>query len=108
MSIIGMTTSPECFLAREAEMCYAVMGHVTDYDVWHVSAEPVTVEAVIAVLNQNTLLAQEALTYLARDLHPSQACTCQNALATSLITAPEHIPPATLQRLDLLVKKYLK
>jgi 5'-methylthioadenosine phosphorylase len=43
MSIIGMTTSPEAFLAREAEMCYAVMAHVTDYDVWHISEEPVTV-----------------------------------------------------------------
>lgn len=108
MSLIGMTTCPEVFLAREAEMCYAVMAHVTDYDVWHVSAEPVTVEAVIAILNQNTRLAQDALTNLARDLPAGRACTCQNALSSALITAPERIPAETRQRLDLLVKKYLK
>ena len=61
LSIIGMTTSPEAFLAREAEICYAVMAHVTDYDVWHVSEEPVTVEMVIAVLNKNTEIAQQAI-----------------------------------------------
>jgi 5'-methylthioadenosine phosphorylase len=108
MSLIGMTTSPEVFLAREAEMCYAVMAHVTDYDVWHVSADPVTVETVIAVLNQNTRLAQDALTNLARNLHTERTCACQNSLSTALITAPERIPLETRQRLDLLVKKYLK
>jgi 5'-methylthioadenosine phosphorylase len=59
MSLIGMTASPEAFLAREAELCYAVMAHVTDYDVWHVSESPVTVEMVIQTLNKNTLVAQE-------------------------------------------------
>ena len=59
MSIIGMTASPEVFLAREAEICYATMAHVTDYDVWHISEAPVTVEMVIETLNKNTALAQE-------------------------------------------------
>ncbi len=54
MSIIGMTAAPEAFLAREAEMCYAVMAHVTDYDVWHVNEMPVTVEMVVQTLNKNT------------------------------------------------------
>lgn len=108
MSLIGMTTSPEAFLAREAEMCYVVMAHVTDYDVWHVSAEPVTVEMVIRTLNQNTTLAQEAVRLLARTLKPQRACECDRALSTALITRPDVIPPATRARLDLLVRKYLK
>ncbi len=68
MSLIGMTTSPEAFLAREAEMCYAVMGHVTDYDVWHTSQAPVTVELIIQVLNQNTAIAQRSVRILVRAL----------------------------------------
>lgn len=107
MSIIGMTASPEAFLAREAEMCYAVMAHVTDYDVWHVSAEPVTVEMVIQTLNQNTRLAQESLQLLAKSLPEEQPCECHNALATALITNPATIPSETRKRLGLLVEKYL-
>jgi 5'-methylthioadenosine phosphorylase len=107
MDIIGMTTSPEAFLAREAEICYAVMAHVTDYDVWHVSEEPVTVEMVIKVLNKNTVLAQEAIHNLVVSLKPERACECSHALATALITRPEAVPPETRARLDLLVRKYL-
>ncbi|NJD59472.1 MAG: S-methyl-5'-thioadenosine phosphorylase [Anaerolineales bacterium] len=107
MSIIGMTTSPEAFLAREAELCYSVMAHVTDYDVWHLEKEPVSVEAVITVLNRNTHIAQQAIANLARNLEPEHRCECANALATALITQPERIPPATRQKLDLLVRKYL-
>jgi 5'-methylthioadenosine phosphorylase len=107
MSIIGMTTSPEAFLAREAEMCYAVMAHVTDYDVWHVSEQPVTVEMVIAVLNKNTEIAQEAIRNLVKGINPVRECDCGHALATALITNPEVIPTATREKLDLLVKKYL-
>ncbi len=108
MSIIGMTASPEAFLAREAEMCYAVMAHVTDYDVWHVSAEPVTVEMVIQTLNKNTQLAQEALCLLAKSLPDDQPCNCHHALATALITNPAAIPVETRQKLSLLVDKYMK
>ena len=107
MSIIGMTASPEAFLAREAEICYATMAHVTDYDVWHVSEAPVTVEMVIKTLNQNTALAQQAVRLLARNLKPERKCDCKHALSTALITHREAIPPATLQKLDLLVNKYL-
>ncbi|HEX9029060.1 MAG TPA: S-methyl-5'-thioadenosine phosphorylase, partial [Anaerolineales bacterium] len=108
MSVIGMTTSPEVFLAREAEMCYAVMAHVTDYDVWHVSEEPVTVEMVVEILNRNTHLAQQAVRQLARDLKPERDCSCSTALAAALITHPSAIPAETRQRLGLLVDKYLK
>jgi 5'-methylthioadenosine phosphorylase len=103
-----MTTSPEAFLAREAEMCYSVMAHVTDYDVWHLEQEPVSVDAVIAVLNRNTQVAQQAIANLARKLEPLRQCECGSALATALITQPERIPPETRQKLDLLVRKYLK
>jgi 5'-methylthioadenosine phosphorylase len=107
MSIIGMTASPEAFLAREAEICYAVMAHVTDYDVWHVSEAPVTVEMVIQTLNRNTELAQEAVRILARNFKHERKCECGHALATAMITRRDVIPPETLQKLDLLVGKYM-
>jgi 5'-methylthioadenosine phosphorylase len=107
MAIIGMTAAPEAFLAREAEICYAVMAHVTDYDVWHVSEEPVTVDMVIQVLDQNTAIAQQAARNLVRGLAPERACTCSRALETAIITNSASIPPETRQKLDLLVKKYL-
>lgn len=107
MSIINMTTSPEAFLAREAEMCYAVMAHVTDYDVWHTSEEPVTVEMVIEILNRNTETAQEAVRYLISSLPDERTCGCPTALADALITNPDVIPDGTRKRLDLLVGKYL-
>jgi 5'-methylthioadenosine phosphorylase len=108
MSIIGMTTAPEAFLAREAEMCYAVMAHVTDYDVWHVSEAPVTVEMVIQVLHRNTQAAQDAIRSLVKSLPDDPPCDCRNALSTAIITDPSAIPAETRRELDLLVKKYLK
>jgi 5'-methylthioadenosine phosphorylase len=107
MSIIGMTASPEAFLAREAEICYATMAHVTDYDVWHVSEAPVTVEMVIQTLNKNTALAQEAIRILARTLKPERGCECEHALATALITRRDVIPAETREKLNLLIKNYL-
>ncbi|NOY98892.1 MAG: S-methyl-5'-thioadenosine phosphorylase [Chloroflexi bacterium] len=107
MSIIGMTASPEAFLAREAELCYGVMAHVTDYDVWHVSEAPVTVEMVIQTLNKNTETAQKAIHNLARALKEKRDCECSNALAGALITRPSVIPSKTRKKLDLLVGKYL-
>lgn len=107
MSIIGMTASPEAFLAREAEICYATMAHVTDYDVWHVSEAPVTVEMVIQTLNKNTLLAQEAVRILARNLKQERDCECGQALATALITRKDVIPPETRKQLEPLISKYM-
>lgn len=108
MSIIGMTTSPEAFLAREAEMCYAVMAHVTDYDVWHVSTSPVTVEMVIETLRQNTQTAQNAIRNLAANLNAPRSCECGSALASALITDPASIPASTKSKLKPLLEKYLK
>ena len=107
MSLIGMTASPEAFLAREAEICYATMAHVTDYDVWHVSEAPVTVEIVIQTLHKNTVLAQNAVRILAGNLKRQRRCECGHALSAALITRKEIIPPETRQKLDLLVNKYL-
>ena len=106
MSLIGMTASPEAFLAREAELCYAVMAHVTDYDVWHVSEMPVTVEMVIQILNKNTLVAQEAVRHLAKDLSEKRDCECDQALSSALITRKDIIPQSTREKVDLLIKKY--
>ena len=108
MAIIGMTAVPEAFLAREAEMCYAVMAHITDYDVWHVNEAPVTVEMVIKTLNKNTAVAQEALRLLVSSLDSQRSCECVDAMATAIITNPSAIPAETRQDLDPLVKKYLK
>jgi 5'-methylthioadenosine phosphorylase len=107
MSIIGMTASPEAFLAREAEICYATMAHVTDYDVWHVSEQPVTVEMVIRTLNQNTTIAQNAVQHLVQNLNCQRMCECGHALASALITRKDVISPEMRQKLDLLLNKYL-
>jgi 5'-methylthioadenosine phosphorylase len=108
MTIIGMTASPEVFLAREAEICYATMAHVTDYDVWHVGEAHVTVEIVIQTLNKNTAIAQEAVRILASKLKHERNCDCEHALATALMTNKDVIPAETRQKLDLLVNKYLQ
>lgn len=108
MSIIGMTASPEAFLAREAELCYSTMAHVTDYDVWHESASPVSVEMVIQTLHKNTQIAQDAIKNLVRALGTERTCQCGSALSTALITNPGAIPSETRNKLDLLVGKYLK
>ena len=108
MSIIGMTAAPEAFLAREAEISYAVMAHVTDYDVWHINEEPVTVEMVIRTLNQNTQIAQKAVEILLTHLADEFDCSCQHALETAIITNPEKFNPLTKNRLNLLLEKYIK
>jgi len=109
MDIIGMTASPEVFLAREAGMCYATMAHVTDYDVWHETEEPVTVEMVIQQLNANLDVAQEAIRLLVRawDSADRGGCACARALETALITHPEHIAPQAKDRLALLTEAFI-
>jgi len=103
MSLIGMTASPEAFLAREAEMCYVAMAHVTDYDVWHLSQAPVTVEQVVKTLNQNTEVAQRALRHLLLGFRQERNCECGNALADAIITQPGSVPPATRKKLAPLI-----
>ena len=105
--LIGMTTSPEAFLAREAEMCYAVMAHVTDYDVWHESEEDVSVELVLQTLSANVFLAQRALLSAVKRLAAGgRDCACDHALANALITAREAVPAETVARLRPIIGKY--
>jgi len=107
MSLVGMTTSPEAQLAREAEICYAVMAHVTDYDVWHHSEEPVTVEMVIQTLNANLAVAQKAIAALVPMLAAAErSCACPHALATAMITDRKKVPPEIVSRLKPIVGKY--
>lgn len=107
ISMIGMTACPEVFLAREAEICYATMAHVTDYDVWHVSEEPVSVEIVVNTLRKNTKLAQDALINLAGSLHDDPDCACHHALKDAIISSRDAIGPATVEKHKLLLGKYL-
>jgi 5'-methylthioadenosine phosphorylase len=108
MSLIGMTTSPEAFLAREAEICYGVMAHVTDYDVWHLGVGPVTVEQVIEILNRNLEVAQNAVQNLVHQKpSPRAACDCNHALSGALITAPDAVPDEVRERLKPLIQKYI-
>lgn len=107
-SIIGMTTSPEAFLAAEAEIAYACMAHVTDYDVWHESSEPVTVEMVIRTLHSNTRIAQEAISRLVQTMADWEGeMPAHNNLANALITDRSKIPAETARELAPLVGRYL-
>jgi 5'-methylthioadenosine phosphorylase len=107
MSLIGMTTSPEAFLAREAEICYAAMAHVTDYDVWHVSQAPVTVDQVIKTLNQNTEVAQRAIRQLLLGFNKERICDCGNALVGAIIAQRGSIPRAIRKKLAPLIEHRL-
>lgn len=107
-AIIGMTTVPEAFLAAEAEIAYATMAHVTDYDVWHESEEPVTVETVIANLNANVEVAKQGIRNTIRKLADEPDWPCHHALAMSIISQRERaaVPAETWQKLELLIGKY--
>lgn len=108
MDIIGMTNLQEAKLAREAEICYATMAMVTDYDCWHEEEEDVTVEAIIENLNKNAALAKRVIQTVVPRISAERACVCANALQYALLTNPSVIPAETRAKLDLLVKKYLK
>lgn len=107
MDIIGMTAVPEAQLAREAEICYATMAHVTDYDVWHETEETVTVEAVVKNLLANAEIAKQAIQGLVPALPEERGCDCQHALQDAIFTSPDKIPDRLKQDLALLVGKYL-
>lgn len=108
MDIIGMTTSPEAFLAAEAEMAYACLAHVTDYDVWHESEEPVTVEMVIRTLAHNRDAAHETINHLVRDMDVwSGDFAAHHTLRDALITDRHHIPTETQKNLEAITGRYL-
>jgi 5'-methylthioadenosine phosphorylase len=103
VDIIGMTAIPEAKLAREAEMCYATLAFVTDFDVWHTSDTPVTVEMVIHNLTANIGNAKKIIRAAAPQLTGARDCACALALKDAIMTAPQHIPPHTRQKLGLLI-----
>lgn len=107
MDIIGMTGMPEARLAREAELCYAMLALVTDYDVWHEEEEPVTVQMVVERLHRNADAAQATLRALIPRLATIGDCTCRTALQYALVTDPAVVPPAARERLGLLLGRYL-
>jgi 5'-methylthioadenosine phosphorylase len=106
-SIIGMTASPEAKLAREAEMCFAVLATATDYDAWHQSHAAVTVEMVLANLAKNVMTSQAALRKLMPRIPEHRHCGCGAALAATMITAQQLVPEQTLQKLGPIVSKYM-
>ena len=107
VDIIGMTAVPEAQLAREAEICYATMAHVTDYDVWHDEEEAVTVEMLIANLMANAALSKRTIAELVPLLPDERLCDCAQTLSASIITQRDAIPPDKVEQLGPIVAKYL-
>jgi 5'-methylthioadenosine phosphorylase len=109
VDVIGMTNLQEAKLAREAEICYATMALVTDYDCWHESEEDVTVEAILAVLRANAEMAQKILrATVPRVAQRSRDCGCANALQYAIVTDPARIPQKVKDDLAPIIGKYIK
>jgi 5'-methylthioadenosine phosphorylase len=108
MDVIGMTNLQEAKLAREAEICYATLALVTDYDSWHPDHGSVTVELIVANLLQNAATAQQVIAEAVGHIEGSRTCECATALAMALITRRDMIPEQTKRELDPIVGKYLK
>jgi len=109
--VIGMTNMPEAKLAREAEICYATVAMVTDYDCWHPQHDDVTVEAIVKVLVANADRARALVRHVAPRLHGDAAassCSCRRSLDHALITAPEVRDAALLRRLNAVAGRVLK
>src|SRR5215469_2063887 len=104
--VIGMTNATEAKLAREAEICYATVAMITDYDCWHQEHESVTASQVIATLNQNANNAQNVLREAVKTVPAERKCKCGSALAHSLITAFKLVPPKTKKNLAAISGKY--
>lgn len=104
--VIGMTNLTEAKLAREAEICYATIAMITDYDCWHPDHESVTAAQIIATLNQNAENAQKVLRAAVRELPPAGSCKCGAALRHALVTDLKLVPAPTKKRLAAILKKY--
>ena len=105
--LIGMTNLQEAKLAREAEICYATMAMVTDYDCWHPGHDSVTVEQVVKVLQTNAGNAAKVVKTAVAQMPRERKCKCGSALQFAILTDPAKIPAATRQKLSLLLDKYL-
>ncbi|GIW10909.1 MAG: S-methyl-5'-thioadenosine phosphorylase [Dehalococcoidia bacterium] len=107
-SIIGMTALPEAKLAREAEICYAILACATDYDCWHPAHETVTVEMVVQNLLRNTALARQIIQSVVSRIDPSTDCSCHHALANAIITDRRFITEDHRRKYGILIDKYLQ
>ncbi len=107
VDVIGMTAIPEAKLAREAEICYATLALVTDYDVWHVSEQPVTVELVVENLKKNVATAKQVVKHTLPLLQDTRSCECITALQNAIITQRDSIPEKVKARLGPLIGKYV-
>ena len=107
MHVIGMTNLQEAKLAREAEICYATLALVTDYDCWHPDHDSVSVEMIINNLTQNAATAQTIIAATVEHMPTARTCSCGQALATAIITRPEHIPAQVKQDLKPIIGKYI-
>lgn len=107
MDVIGMTNLQEAKLAREAEICYATLALVTDYDCWHEGHDSVSVDMVMANLTKNALMAQRVVSETISHLPLPRTCECATALASAIITRPETIPEQTKKELAPIVGKYM-
>jgi 5'-methylthioadenosine phosphorylase len=105
--IIGMTNVTEAKLAREAEICYATVAMITDYDCWHPGHASVTLEEIISNLNKNAENAQNVVREAVRSMPAERACKCGSALKHAIITDPAVIPAAARKRLSVIAGKYL-
>ena len=105
--VVGMTNVTEAKLAREAELCYATIAMITDYDCWHPAHSSVTVAEIIANLNRNTENAQNVLRAALRQIPVKRVCHCDKALAHAIMTERSKIPAAARRRLAAIVGKYL-
>ncbi len=108
MDIIGMTNLQEAKLAREAEICYATIALVTDYDCWHPDHDSVTVDLIIANLLQNAVTAQKTIADAVDRITGSRTCACKDALATAIITPASLVPEQTKKDLAPIIGKYIK
>jgi len=106
--IIGMTALPEAKLAREAEICYASIACVSDYDSWQERSQPVTVDVILKCQHQNIDAAKKIIRLAVSRIPDKRHCGCATALKAAIITAPELIPPEQKKKLNLLIGKYLK
>lgn len=105
--IIGMTVLPEAKLAREAEICYASIACVTDYDCWMERTRAVTVDMVLDVMRQNIAMAKTIIKLAVPKMPKIRRCECVDALKTAIVTAPELMPPEQKEKLKLIIGKYV-
>jgi len=108
MDVIGMTNLQEAKLAREAEICYATLALVTDYDCWHPSNDQVSVEMIVANLQQNAATAQRAIARAVSMLPADRTCACARALEYAFITPRQAVPDEVIRELAPIVGKYLR